>query len=169
MADKRDGLDSVRLDEQAARKLIERATELDARFASQSSVADLREAAMAAGISEEAFRRALEEVRSESVAPPPGIVPPRRGRVITAAVLLVLIAALATVLGTRLRPTRVIYEPATPSTLGPDRMPIATPSPPYAVRKTPSPVARKKIEPAPTKKPATGTNPPPDSGAGGAA
>ena len=56
-------LDSERLDEAAARRLIERATELDARMKSQSTVADLREAARGAGISDEAFQWALSEVR----------------------------------------------------------------------------------------------------------
>ncbi len=65
MAD-RDNLESVRLDESAARRLIERATELDARLASESTVAELRDAARSAGISEEAFNRALTEVRHEA-------------------------------------------------------------------------------------------------------
>ena len=55
--------DTERLDEAAARRLIERATELDARMKSQSTVADLREAARGAGISDEAFQWALSEVR----------------------------------------------------------------------------------------------------------
>ena len=55
--------DMERLDEAAARRLIERATELDARMKSQSTVADLREAARGAGISDEAFQWALSEVR----------------------------------------------------------------------------------------------------------
>jgi hypothetical protein len=64
MTERREGLDSVRLDESAARRLIERATELDAKLASESTIADLREAARGAGISEEAFQRALAEVDS---------------------------------------------------------------------------------------------------------
>jgi hypothetical protein len=67
MAEKGDGLDSVRLDESAARRLIERATELDAKLASESSIADLRDAARQAGISDEAFQRALAEVRHDEV------------------------------------------------------------------------------------------------------
>lgn len=67
MAEKRDGLDSVRLDESAARRLIERATELDAKLASESTIADLRDAARQAGISDEAFQRALSEVRHEEL------------------------------------------------------------------------------------------------------
>ena len=65
-------LDSERLDESSARRLLERATELDARLATESTVADLRDAARAAGISEEAFNRALAEVRQpvQPEAPP---------------------------------------------------------------------------------------------------
>ncbi|HET9425044.1 MAG TPA: hypothetical protein VFO55_06695 [Gemmatimonadaceae bacterium] len=68
MDQKRDGFESVRLDEAAARRLIERATELDAKLASESTVAELREAARGAGISDEAFQRALAEVRHEGPA-----------------------------------------------------------------------------------------------------
>ena len=70
MAERRDGFDSVRLDEDAARRLIERATELDAKLASESSVGDLRDAAREAGISDEAFQRALAEVRHEPLPSP---------------------------------------------------------------------------------------------------
>jgi len=58
MPDTHDGkLESVRLNQEAARRLIQRATELDASLATESSVAELREAARGAGISDEAFQR----------------------------------------------------------------------------------------------------------------
>lgn len=75
MAD-RDNMDSVRLNDAAARRLLERATELDARLASESTVADLRDAARAAGISEEAFQRALAEVREDAQPKPPAMPAP---------------------------------------------------------------------------------------------
>lgn len=159
MAQRREGDDSVRLDEGAARRLIERATELDARMASQTSVADLREAALAAGISEEAFRRALEEVRgADSVASAPA-VPRRRRSVVTVTVIALLIAAVATVVGSRLVVRRAVIE-TVPPTVGPDQMPVIPPGPSYksSAKKSAGPVA-KKTAPAPTKKTAA---PPPE-------
>lgn len=88
-----DKLESMRLDEAAARRIIERATELDARLATESTVAQLRDAARDAGISEEAFSRALAEVRNEPVVVAPPVFPPMRAKravVMTLAVFLAL-------------------------------------------------------------------------------
>jgi septal ring factor EnvC (AmiA/AmiB activator) len=98
--------DSTRLDEEAARHLLQRATELDASIASQSSVADLREAARSAGISDEAFQRALEEVRAAATAhavrqKQVGTFPPRR--LVKISLILLIVGAVVAVFGARLR------------------------------------------------------------------
>jgi hypothetical protein len=54
-----------RLSEPVANRLLERASEIDARLRAGSTVAELREAANAAGISAEAFEAALAEVQLE--------------------------------------------------------------------------------------------------------
>lgn len=62
-----------RLDEDRARKILERAAALDAERSSEIDVAQLREAAAAAGISREAFEQALrEDHQAESPAPRKG-------------------------------------------------------------------------------------------------
>lgn len=94
--------ESVRLNEEAARRLIQRATELDASLSTQSSVAELREAARGAGISDEAFQRALDEARAEAAAVPPPLVKrtgifPRNKFLLAAAIALILIGMLLAV------------------------------------------------------------------------
>ena len=135
MSDIRDGeMDKVRLNEEAARRLMKRATELDASLASQSSIAELREAARGAGISDEAFQRALDEVRA-SEAPPVGQPPMRRqlreGYVILA--VSVLMAILVGILVSRGQPVKFekaappAVQPAPPHTMPPDNMPVVPP------------------------------------------
>lgn len=54
--------------EDAAHRLLARAVELDARRASQVTIAELREIAREAGIATEAFEEALNEMKAYSVA-----------------------------------------------------------------------------------------------------
>lgn len=62
---------SERLGEERARQILERAAALDAKRSSEVEVAQLREAAAAAGISPEAFDQAMrEEADSASDGPP---------------------------------------------------------------------------------------------------
>ena len=55
--------DAERLPEEAARRLLQRASELEAARSAQVSVAELREAAREAGITPGAFEQALAEFR----------------------------------------------------------------------------------------------------------
>jgi hypothetical protein len=59
-----------RLPEPVANRLLERASEIDARLRAGSTVAELREAAKAAGITAEAFDAALAEVQPEAKQAP---------------------------------------------------------------------------------------------------
>jgi hypothetical protein len=80
--------DQVRLSEDKARRLLERASELEARRGSEVLVADLRKAAQEAGITTGAFDQALAELQSASVAVAP---PPQRRwlmRILPAALIL---------------------------------------------------------------------------------
>jgi hypothetical protein len=56
--------DSVRLSEDSAAVVLARATQLDAARAANVSVAELRRAALDAGIAPEAFEQALAEFRA---------------------------------------------------------------------------------------------------------
>jgi hypothetical protein len=149
MVDRRDGeIEAVRLPEDAARRLIARATELDARLATESSIADLRDAARQAGISDEAFQRALDEVRSESAKPVVaqagrGTFAPRRFLKL-AIVLLVIGAALAVVTARLVGPVRAPTPQGVPRTMPPEDMPIVPPP------TTPPPT---QVPPAASKKP----------------
>lgn len=62
----RDGRVPERLPEPVANKLLQRASEIDARLRAGSTVAELREAAKLAGIAAEAFEAALAEVAPEA-------------------------------------------------------------------------------------------------------
>jgi hypothetical protein len=149
MADKRDGeMEAVRLPEDAARRLIARATELDARLQTESSIADLRDAARQAGISDEAFQRALDEVRAESAKPvsAPAQQAHVRPRFIKVAILLFILG-----LGLVVFTSRLVVLPAVrtapqgvPSTVPPDNMPVVAPP------TTPPPT---QVPPPPRKKP----------------
>lgn len=65
--------EAERLPEDAARRLLARASELEAARSTELSVAELREAAREAGIAPAAFEQALAELRDEqrSVAATP--------------------------------------------------------------------------------------------------
>lgn len=74
-------LDQLRLSEEAARRLLDRASELDAARGRTLTVAHLREAAHEAGISVHAFDAALLEMEQASPVPAtPTPVPAMRPR-----------------------------------------------------------------------------------------
>ena len=60
--------EAERLPEDAARRLLARASELEAARGAELSVAELREAAREAGIAPAAFEQALAELRDEERA-----------------------------------------------------------------------------------------------------
>ena len=63
MTERNQGRDAERLSHEAARRLLERATELEAASSAGLSVGELREAAREAGITPDAFEQALTEFR----------------------------------------------------------------------------------------------------------
>lgn len=67
--------ESERLSEEAARRLLARASELEAAGDTELSVAELREAAREAGIASAAFEQALAERRSRDPAAAAGLAP----------------------------------------------------------------------------------------------
>jgi hypothetical protein len=69
-----------RLPPEAARRLLARASEIDAARGADPSVAELREAAREAGIAPEAFEAALAEHRARVGLAPAGARPPRLAR-----------------------------------------------------------------------------------------
>jgi hypothetical protein len=78
MTERNHGRDAERLPEDAARRLLERASELEAGRGADLSVAELREAAREAGITPDAFEQALAEYRGTDSAL--GAAAPVRGR-----------------------------------------------------------------------------------------
>jgi hypothetical protein len=60
--------DAERLPEDSARRLLQRASELEAARNTELSVAELREAAREAGIAPSAFEQALAEIRARDAA-----------------------------------------------------------------------------------------------------
>lgn len=64
-----------RLPEEAAQRLLKRASELEAARSAELSVAELREAAREAGISPGAFEQALAELRTHNAAAPTVMAP----------------------------------------------------------------------------------------------
>jgi hypothetical protein len=102
MTERNQPRDSERLPEAAARRLLERASELEARRGAEMSVAELREAAREAGITPDAFEQALAEYHGTDLASPvpaPGSPPRRLARFWPAALVL---AALVSLLVVRL-------------------------------------------------------------------
>jgi hypothetical protein len=78
MTERDQARDAERLPEEAARRVLERASELEAGRSAELSVAELREAAREAGIAPVAFEQALAEYRAADpaslveAAPSPG-------------------------------------------------------------------------------------------------
>ena len=72
--------DAERLPEEAARRLLQRASELEAARSADLSVAELRAAAREAGITPSAFEQALAEFRETDQAAGVPVVPTRGGR-----------------------------------------------------------------------------------------
>jgi hypothetical protein len=79
MTERNQGRDAERLPAEAARRLLERASELEAARATDLSVAELREAAREAGITLDAFEQALAEYRgTDPSSPGVAALAPRR-------------------------------------------------------------------------------------------
>ena len=68
MTERNQPRDADRLPEEAARRLLQRASELEAARSAELSVAELRDAAREAGITPGAFDQALAEVRARDAA-----------------------------------------------------------------------------------------------------
>ena len=132
MSERGDGLESERLNEGAAQRLIRRATELDASLASESSVADLRAAAREAGISDEAFQRALDEVRTPAPSSSSrfGTFAPRRFLIVSAVAML--IGALMAIVAARGGNSGPDYD-------APGAVPSAAPATPAVPPRPPTP------------------------------
>jgi hypothetical protein len=80
MTERNEARDAERLPETAARRLLERASELEAARSAELSVAELREAAREAGITPTAFEQALAEIRATDLSSPAtaALAAPRR-------------------------------------------------------------------------------------------
>ena len=70
--------DAERLPEEVARRILERASELEAARSAELSVAELREAAREAGITPTAFEQALAEIRGTDLSSPAAVLAPQR-------------------------------------------------------------------------------------------
>jgi hypothetical protein len=68
MTQRDDSRDAERLPDEAARRLLARASDLEAARNAELSVAELREAAREAGIAPSAFEQALSELRAQNMA-----------------------------------------------------------------------------------------------------
>lgn len=80
MTERDQARDAERLPEEAARRLLARASELEAARGAELSVAELREAAGEAGISPAAFEQALAERLAQDLAAGTRVVPTRLQR-----------------------------------------------------------------------------------------
>ena len=80
MTEREQSRDAERLPEEAARRLLERASELEAARSAELSVAELRAAAREAGITPSAFEQALAEYRRTDLSSPSAaaLAPQRR-------------------------------------------------------------------------------------------
>ena len=79
MTEREQSRDAERLPEAVARRLLERASELEAARSAELSVAELREAAREAGITHSAVEQALAEYRGMGFSSPvAALAPPRR-------------------------------------------------------------------------------------------
>lgn len=80
MTERHHARETERLPEGAAQRLLARASELQAERDAELSVADLREAAQAAGIAPSAFEQALAELRDHGITVAPTTAPVPSGR-----------------------------------------------------------------------------------------
>ena len=95
--------DAERLTEEAARRLLARASELEAARGAELSVGELREAAREAGITSGAFEEALAEFRGHhSGAPRSAVAVPTRRRLARLWPAALILGALLSVLLLRL-------------------------------------------------------------------
>ena len=97
MTERDQARDAERLPEEAARRLLTRASELEAARGAELSVAELREAAREAGIAPGAFEQALAELRARDPAAAAGPAPTglrRLARFWPAVLILVLLSIL---------------------------------------------------------------------------
>jgi hypothetical protein len=80
MTERDQSRDAERLPEATARRLLERASELEAARSAELSVAELRAAAREAGIAPSAFEQALAEIRGTDLSSPAAaaLAPQRR-------------------------------------------------------------------------------------------
>jgi hypothetical protein len=94
--------DAERLPEESARRLLARASELEAARVAELSVAELREAAREAGIAPGAFEQALAELRAHDPAAAAAPAPTRLRRVARLWPAALMLAALLSYLFLRL-------------------------------------------------------------------
>ena len=97
MTERNQARDAERLPEEAARRLLQRASELEAARSTELSVAELRDAARDAGITPGAFEQALAEIRARDAAAAGGLVSGRRRGLIRFWPAALILAALLTV------------------------------------------------------------------------
>jgi hypothetical protein len=102
MTERNQARDAERLPEEAARRLLERASELEAARGADLSVAELREAAREAGIRPSAFEQALAEYRRTDPASAATAAPALRRRLARFWPAALVLAALLSVLVLRL-------------------------------------------------------------------
>ncbi len=106
MTERDQARDAERMPEDAARRLLARASELEAARGAELSVAELREAAREAGIAPGAFDQALAELRSRDPAAraAAGPAPTRMRRVARFWPAALILAALLTLFVARMFP-----------------------------------------------------------------
>jgi len=102
MTERNQARDAERLPEAAARRLLERASELEAARGAELSVAQLREAAREAGITPGAFEQALAEYRETASSPTAVATPAPRRRLARLWPAALVLAALLSVLAIRM-------------------------------------------------------------------
>ena len=102
MTERNQARDAERLPEEAARRLLERATELEAARSAELSVAELREVAREAGITPGAFEQALAEFRGTDPSSRVAAVPAWQRRLVRLWPAALVLATLLSVLVLRL-------------------------------------------------------------------
>ena len=94
--------DAERLPEEAARRLLQRASELEAARSADLSVAELRAAAREAGITPSAFEQALAEFRETNQSSGVALAATRSGRLTRFLPAGLVVAALMSILVLRM-------------------------------------------------------------------